>query len=511
MHIDARNLANNSVITGDICIIGAGAAGISMAMEWNNTGAKVILLEGGGFEYDDQVQDLYAGKSSGQRYYPLRSARLHYFGGTTGHWAGFCSVLDPIDFEKREWVEHSGWPIRKEDLDPVYARAHRYLQLGPYEYDLSYWQNQNEKFQPVLESDSVWNKVWQFSSPPARFGNIYKDPIVNSPNIHLYTYANVVDITGNDGVNTIESVTVKNLGGKTHTVIAKAFVLACCSIQNARLLLASNKQQPKGLGNEHDQVGRYFMEHLEMKSAELWLKRKYHGELYTFRFGATKARAELAITAEAQRENRILNGTASLMPLDIARNIKPIIDIWSNEDPRANSDSMRSAYGGEHERDNDIKDRAFELFTRIEQSPNPNSRVTLDREVDALGVPLPHLHWELTMLEKRSIRKIYELIGRAAGQSGVGRVKMMEYLSDPNDTTWPALTGGGWHHMGTTRMTDDTKTGVVDKNCKVHGISNLYVAGSSCFTTAGAVNPTLTLIALTLRLSDHLKSIFLTV
>ena len=508
MHIDARKLENNSVITGDICIIGAGAAGISMALEWNNLGAKVILLEGGGFEYDDNVQDLYAGKSSGQRYYPLRSARLHYFGGTTGHWAGFCSVFDPIDFEKRDWVPHSGWPIRKEDLDPVYARAHHYLQLGPYAYDLSYWQDKDDKLKPIFENDAVWNKVWQFSSPPVRFGNVYKDPIVNSPNIHLYTYANVVDITGNDAVTSIESVTIKNLEGKTHTVKAKAYVLACCSIQNARLLLASNKQRPHGLGNDHDQVGRYFMEHLEMKSAELWLTQRHSDELYAFHFGETKVRAELAISADAQRSHRILNGTASLIPLDIARNIKPIIDLWTNEDPRVSQETLGDAFRAEHPRDRDMKDRAYQLFTRIEQSPNPDSRVTLDQERDALGVPRAHLHWELTALEKRSIRKIYELIGKAAGETGTGRIRMMDYLQDDEDTTWPSLTGGGWHHMGTTRMSDDPKTGVVDKNCKVHGIGNLYVAGSSCFATAGAVNPTLTLVALTLRLSDHLKSLF---
>ena len=121
----------DSVIEGDICIVGAGAAGISMALEWNNTPYKVILLEGGGFEYDPKIQDLYAGKTTGQPYYPLMSARLHYFGGTTGHWAGFCSTFDPIDFQKRDWVKHSGWPIGRADLDPYYERAQKNLELGP--------------------------------------------------------------------------------------------------------------------------------------------------------------------------------------------------------------------------------------------------------------------------------------------------------------------------------------------------------------------------------------------
>src|SRR5580700_12217901 len=130
MHTDARKLPDNTLIEGDICIIGAGAAGISIALDWMNTPYKVILLEGGGFEYDEQVQELYAGRTTGQRYYPLKSARLHYFGGTTGHWAGFCSTFDEIDFERRDWVPYSGWPISRKDLDPFYIRAHKNLELG---------------------------------------------------------------------------------------------------------------------------------------------------------------------------------------------------------------------------------------------------------------------------------------------------------------------------------------------------------------------------------------------
>jgi choline dehydrogenase-like flavoprotein len=153
----------------------------------------------------------------------------------------------------------------------------------------------------------------------------------------------------------------------------------------------------------------------------------------------------------------------------------------------------------------DITNKSFELFIRIEQAPNPASRITLDRDKDALGVPRAMLHWELTAFEKRSIRTIYELIGRQVGIAGIGRVKLMEFLENANDHSWPSFAGAGWHHMGTTRMSDDPKNGVVDANCKVHGISNLFTAGASNYVTAAAPNPTLTLIALTLRLSDHLK------
>src|SRR5919112_657424 len=135
MHIDARTLDSGTVVEGDLCIVGAGAAGISMALEWVGSSRTVLLLEGGGFELDPAMQDLYRGEIVGQPYYPLHAARLHYFGGTTGHWAGWCSPLDPIDFEPRPWVPHSGWPIRREEVDPFYARAQRVLDLGPNEYE----------------------------------------------------------------------------------------------------------------------------------------------------------------------------------------------------------------------------------------------------------------------------------------------------------------------------------------------------------------------------------------
>ena len=508
MHIDARKLENGSVLEADICIVGAGAAGISMALQWINTPYKVILLEGGGFEYEDQMQELFAGKTTGQRYFPLRSVRLHYFGGTTGHWAGFCSPLDPVDFKKRDWIEHSGWPINRGDLDPFYERTQEILELGPYEYNSAYWQKRDPAFLPLpLDEGRVWSKIWQFS-PPTRFGVKYRESIVKAKNVHLYTYANVIEIISNDSVSAVKELKTTNFAGKEHRVRAKFFVIACCAIQNARLLLASRRQAPNGLGNDQDLVGRYFMEHVEVKSGELWFAEPQRLKMYMMDFGTTKTRAELAISEALQEKHRILNGTASLNPLELAKNRPAFIETWNKNEkeaekelrmkvkkpiPSSNIPQPAKAYKG------------FQLFTRIEQAPNPNCRITLDTDRDAFGVPLSILHWELGSLEKRSIRTIDELIGQECGRAGIARVKLLDYLQDENDPSWPSYTGGGWHHMGTTRMSDDPKTGVVDRDCKVHTLHNLFMAGSSCYPTAGAPNPTLTLIALTLRLSDHIK------
>ena len=507
MHVDARKLENNSLIEGDICIVGAGAAGISMALEWINTPYKVILLEGGGFEYDEQVQELYAGKTTGQRYFPLKSIRLHYFGGTTGHWAGWCAEFDEIDFKKRDWIPQSGWPITLNDVKPFYPRAQKYVEVENDDFTLEHWQKKDNTLKPFqLNENKVWSKMWQFS-PPTRFGTKYRNAIVNSKNIHLYTYANLVDITATENVSEIKSVTVKNHAGKQHIVKAKHFILACCSVQNARILLSSNKQATKGLGNDYDHVGRNFMEHLEIKTSGLWLADPADVNLYMIEFGVTKARAELAISEQMQTQYKILNGTSSLSPLEVAENQAAFIEVWTDE-----KDAMNKSLKELHK--NDVKSKlnipkgfkAYQLFTRMEQAPNPNSRVTLDTETDALGMPRAKLNWELTPLEKHSLRMINTIIGQEVGRASMGRVKLYDYLQDEKDESWPSFTGGGWHHMGTTRMSDDSKQGVVDADCKIHGIANLHVAGASCYVTAGAVNPTLTLIALTLRLSDHLKT-----
>ncbi len=512
MHIDASQLENNTLIEGDICIIGAGAAGISIALEWNHTPYKVILLEGGGFDFDPKIQNLYAGKITGQRYFPLSSARLHYFGGTTGHWGGYCAPHDPIDFEKRDWIENSGWPINRKDLDPYYRRASVNLDLGPFNYTTDYFQNKDPNMIPLpLDSSVVVDKMWQFSKP-TKFGEKYKQTIVDSPNIYLYTKANVVEILSNENSSEIEGVVTKNFEGRNHKVKAKHFILACCTIQNARVLLASQQRSPKGLGNDHDLVGRYFMEHVEVDSGELWLLKPSWLKLYMLSWTVTKARAELGVSAQKQEEYKILNGTLSLKPLNFAKKIKPTIDMWSHEDPRASLNQLNTDISKAVKSTGILPEtgtNSYQLFTRVEQAPNPNSRVTLEPEKDGLGMPRATLHWELTAFEKRSIRKIHQIIGEEMGRSNVGRIKVLDYLQnqDDNDNSWPDFVGGGWHHMGTTRMNEDPKKGVVDVNCKVHGISNLFIAGASCFPTAGSPNPTFTLVSLSIRLSDHLKEI----
>ena len=510
MHTDARTLDDSSLLEGDICIVGAGAAGISMALEWLDTPYEVLFIEAGGFDFDAQMQELYRGENVGEPYFPLQAARLHFFGGTTGHWAGFCAPLDRIDFQVRDWVPNSGWPITLDELHPYYERAQSIVELGPYEYGADFWEAQDPEKESLDLGDTFWTKMWQFS-PPTRFGATYRSTIENSANVHLFTHATVCELSANETVRTIEELRVRTMNGREHRVRASHYVMACGAIQNARLLLASNNQAPNGIGNDNDLVGRYFMEHLEIPAANLFATEERSLNMYTalprIAGADTPARGELALSEAAQSENRILNGTASIEPGLWGGNIRSTFQTITPEVLAAIREAEQS--GEERPRANpgttDNASSTFRLKTRQEQAPNPHSRVMLSDEFDALGVPRIVLDWQLTELDQRSIRRFYELLGQEMGRTGIGRLQMADWLLDDDNLSWPVYLSGGWHHMGTTRMHESPQSGVVDPDCKVHGVDNLYIAGSGPFATSGAPNPTLTLIALTLRLSDNLK------
>lgn len=512
MHTDARALENGAIIEGDVCIVGAGAAGIALALEFIGKQERVILLEGGGFDREDALQSLYRGEIVGRAYYPLESARLHYFGGTTGHWGGYCAPLDPIDFERRSWVPHSGWPIARHQLDPFYARAHALLDLGPYDYAPDFWvqRDSRRRFLP-LDRAIVHEKMWQFS-PPTRFGSKYRDALVRASNVHLFTHANVVEVDTNESAGVVEAVRVRHFDGREVRVRAKRFVLACSTLQNVRLLLASTARVTTGLGNQHDTVGRYYMEHLEMPAGATVLLKPQSMYLYGFDFGITKARAELRLSDAQQRALSTLNATVAFETAPESGSMASTFEATPPEDielfRRETRDSMTNEMRSPESRydaESIARRPRFALVTRQEQAPNPSSRVTLSAERDALGVPRARFDWQLTALDKRSMRSLFTTLGREFGRLGIGRVQLRDWLLH-DDAYWPPSVSGGWHDLGATRMHDDPRYGVVDANCRVHGVSNLHLAGGGVFPTAGSANPTLTIVALALRLADHLRT-----
>lgn len=497
MIIDARELPSESLIDADICIVGGGPAGLTLATELEGSGAKVVLLESGGHELDTATQDLARGDVVGETYWSLETSRLRYFGGSSNHWTGWCRPLDATDFERKEWVEASGWPLSYDELVPYYGRAQRACDLGPFDYDASRWTTQLKL--PLLDVDPkrLSSTVWQFS-PPTRFGPKHRAALQDSASTTVYLFANALELVADPGRRRVGHVLAATLSGARLRVRAQQFVLATGGIENARLLLASNSEHRAGLGNEHDLVGRFFLEHPHSAVGVLLARSDsdvltlYHSFVPVPGAAPPSVRLTLALPAAVQRRERLLNGNVSLEPL-----LRPPTYAASEADGA--TELARQLQGVR-------LGRSLQLFMRSEQLPSADSRVTLSRRRDALGSPLPALNWRHHPATLRSMRRTVELVAEALARAGVGRVYSYIHADrSPSETAvWPELSGGH-HHMGTTRMHEDPRCGVVDRDCKLFSMDNVYVAGSSVFPTGGYANPTLTLVALACRLAETLR------
>ena len=499
MHIDCINLRSGSVQEHDVAIIGAGAAGITLARQfYAHPNISVALLESGSFFPEGPTTELYQGRATGtvldEPNGYLTETRLRFFGGSTMHWSGWCHPLEEIDLEKRSWVPHSGWSIPHQELRKYFHTASSILEIKDFDEPELHSDHEHPL---LLESSNRVRSSLLYKSPPTRFGIVYKKKMLNQKNVTLYTHANVLDIGTNEHASEVTSLKGATLSGNTFEVKAKLYILATGGIENARLLLASNSVQKAGLGNEHDLVGRFFMEHIEIPNvADVFVTAENPSTKFYDRFEDSRiqqiAYGILKLSAETEKQEKLLNSSfyfskpereSMLSHFDqhVLQNVN-YTDHW-----RSNKFSPAQPYIGK-------------LKARAEQSPNPNSRVQLMHERDALGVPKAHLDWQLLPIDKHSVRRSAKIIAKEFGAHSQGRLRIR--LDETDE--WPVALGGA-HHMGTTRMHEDAKQGVVDSNCKVHSLSNMYVAGSSVFPTAGFANPTYNIVALTLRLADHLK------
>ncbi len=536
MLIDIRELPENTLIESDICIVGAGAAGIALAQEFIDQPYQVCLLESGGLDFEEATQSLYQGEHIGVPFQPLGESRARYLGGSTNLWGGWSRPLDDIDFEYRPWMPYSGWPIPKAELNPYYQRAQKVSGLRSDKYDFAEWEDALKELQihrPPLP-EQIETYIWQIVPPThLRFGQAYKAELEQASNIKTYLHANVVEIETNDPAKSVTRMQVATPEGKKFWVSAKAFILAVGGIENPRLLLASNQVQSNGLGNQHDLVGRFFMEHPYLQSGEIEFSEP--PVLYTkenIKVGETFLGTALGLSKQIQQQEQLLNFCTRLVTIlpdwvEAFNSLKfklrgkkgifheAFPTITEGQRYRGNTSALEDLSKVIANLDR-IAVRAYaKLFDKSfytgqsnlcklhligEQAPNPDSRITLSSERDRLGVNRVQLDWRLSPIDKYTIQRSQELIAEEFARSGLGKVQ----IELTNDESWDSVVGS-YHHMGTTRMSTNPSQGVVNQDCRVHGISNLYVAGSSVFPTSGLSNPTLTLIALAIRLADHLK------
>ena len=526
--IDARSLDGNGIISADLCVVGSGAAGLAIAKELIGQRIRVVVLESGDLNYSSRTQALYDGENVGRESISTTRSRFRVFGGSTTRWGGQCRPLDAVDFEAREGIPHSGWPFARDRLEPYYRRAHAFCNLGPYDYAPSSSSNRDGRMLPI-DSGELESKIFQFSFP-ANLGNVYRDEIASTSEIVVYLNTNVVEIDVDEYGKSVTGMRAATFNGKNLHISADCYVLACGGIENARLLLASDKSMKGGIGNQHDLVGRFFMDHAYFLSGHFepaeacFDETPYVIEDYARVGSEQKWNAAFALKADILREERLNSGALYFVRRP---NYKTRAEYFS---PGGKSfirlvDVLRQTETPDRRLVNHIgnsivgiKDVGTSLARRlkefiqpqlrlalrsvIETTPHPDSRVTLGSRCDRFGMPRVRVNWLLNDDDKRGFERLMATLGKEFLRLGFGRL-VEDRSVDANG--WPNSLTAGKHHMGTTRMHSNPRNGVVDADCRVHGILNLYIAGSSVFPTGGYANPTLTIVALAIRLADHLK------
>ncbi len=533
MLTDASLLPDGTSITADVCVVGAGPAGIALARELQKQAVRVCLVESGGLEADEDAQRLTSiPRAGGDLTFPSGSRRRQ-FGGTATVWnapipgnrQGVRMLpLDPLDFEQREWVEDSGWPIAYGDLDAYYRRAQSLLELKPTGSDAGPWPDAPDPW--PLDPDKVQTTMVQFARRPAL---LRRGKEVLDSEVQVLLRANVTDFELAQDRLSVSRLRVACFNGKRHSVTASVFVLATGGIENARLLRLCE-------GGVRDLVGRYFMDHVwasigtvtladpaAFAASALYDIVRVHGHLVGGR---------LRLSDDAMRSEGLLNGAVTITPRPSPEHLQAIEGLrffkrrgHYGENVGYLEALRRVARGGPYAaaltaelawrqrrfpptissgwaqlRRGGHRLPHFDLELQLELPPRRENQIVLAERHDALGLPVACVRYEFGDLERRTLHRTSELMAEAIEDAGIGQVSHRARASD--------LVSGEsiHHHMGTTRMHESPARGVVDPNCRVHGVKNLYVAGSSVFPTGGYANPTLTIIALALRLADHLAA-----
>ena len=494
--LDARSLPRGTLLTPDLAIIGGGPAGISLALAMADSGRNILLLEAGALTFEASTQKLYEGTETGVPYTALDGGRLRFLGGSTNHWGGWSRPLDKIDFEKRDGMAHSGWPFARAEIEPYFARAQALVEAGPWVYDAA--DEAASDSGPVLRlgPGGVYTSWFQFSKTqggilPTHFGERYQNDLKRAARVTSLLNANVTGIRLTADANQVDHLDVATLSGNRLTVKPRYTVLAAGAIENARLLLASNEVMAAGVGNGNDLVGRFFADHpIPRNVATLVL---FDGKLAPFYTNfLTLPNGAVLRAALSPRPNflRAHGVVGSLTTVENETRLDPLATAAVETTAEALGVDASNA-------------RAFWLGCGMELAPDPERRLSLNGGRDALNLPQVNLHMTISDLDFAHFRQTLAEMGRQllAAKSG------MIHLSYSQRHEWLAAMDWGNHHMGTTRMHADPRQGVVDAASKVHGVANLYVAGSSVFPTYGSSNPTLNLVALTLRLADRLKKV----
>lgn len=468
----------------DVCIVGAGPAGITLALDLaqRRPDLLIVLAEAGGLQSASaRERELYR-VELGARQYNIQASRRRTLGGTSAHWGGWCKPYDPIDFEPRNDWPLPGWPWPREALQPYVEQAHRWCDIDSHDYDVAALQQRHpDKRLQIEGSTLLTTQLFRFS-PPTRFGTRYQAELEQQGNLHCLLHANLIELQRRG--DRIDAARFRCLDGPTLTVSATHFVLAMGGIESARhLLLLRGDAKADGSGIHSPHLGGFFADHVGSMP------------------GLLHADAALAF-------RRFLDASGPVMPVLVPT--RQAIDGFAVRnsclllEPRPDKASALMRHAGQRALGYRQREHwPFQVTIINEPRPHADSRLTLSQQRCELGLPVPHLNWHIDEDDFHSSDRLFRLVSHEFGRLGLGRGQhtRIEGL-DPNIEK-----GGASHHMGTARMAADERDGVVDRDCRVFGSDNLYVAGSAVFPRYGYANPTLTIVALSLRLSEHIAAL----
>ena len=513
--------ASGAELEADICVVGAGAAGLAIAREFLGTRTTVLVVESGGLTSDDATDRLMEGEVEGIGEDALVAGRARGFGGSTALWAGQCIPLSEIDFEARDWVEHSGWPLARDALAPYYARAAELLGVEGEPYGESLWERRRAK-PPALDPARLGHTYTAWSPRP-HLGRVLRHEFRRAANVRVLLHANAASVVTDPDRTAFAHLEVRGLDGRSARIRARACVLCGGGIENARVLLVSGDPEAGGLGNARGNVGRYFQDHPNVHCARVRTDSpRVLQEAYSLFYRRRRRYLpKIALAPEVQRAERVLNCAANLEYEFADESLNALRRLYrglrrGGERAEVRRDLPRAARGAPaagaaayrrlvRGRATAAAPAAIWLQAHAEQAPNPDSRVVLGRERDAVGVNVARVEWRLGDLERRTAATMARVVGDELARLGLASLEPPDWLLDP-DSAWRDRFGDSYHHLGTTRMSREPAHGVVDPDCRVHGLAGVYVGGGSVFPTSGYANPTLTIVALAIRLADHLRT-----
>lgn len=530
--IDAADLAPGTLLESEVVVVGAGAAGVTLALELARLGREVLLVEGGVREPDAAIQALHEIEAVGRPMRPGYLPRVRQLGGTCNLWAGRAMRLQPEDLEARPAVPDGAWPIAHAELEELYPEAERILGLpGPGAFAPTAWLDRaSADERALLAAGDLVPTVSLWAVAPRRFARDFRREIEGSPRIRLLLRAQAVGLREEADGRRIAAVALRVPDGPGLQARGRHVVLACGGLENARLLLLSRERSDAGIGNAHGLVGRFFMDHpravwgrVELRpgvSLELLRGRPVAGGKVQLGLAAAPARRAADgllhhyLTLESEQSSyareqydvavqvakRLLRRGHAGSRLDfrglLAGRTPDMVYLLSPKEILPHW-AYRALWELRHRLPRPARPERLVLVHFCEQPLDPDSRVTLSDRRDALGLPVLRLDWRIQPAVIRAMEELCRLLGGALARTGFGR--LLPEAGEPRFTD-------ASHHMGTTRMGVDPRTSVVDAQGRVHGLDNLWIAGSSLFPSGGHANPTLTIVALALRQARHIAA-----